>query len=170
MDRAAIEAEVRQALVRLAEFFGTAVPNPAILWNLKGVSAIGTASADRTIRLHPEAFEKLGDEYLSTALHEACHIAVSRAMRERGVWQRTGVWTPHGVQWRKAMLHLGQSPDRTATMPEGVSLTPARKTQRFVVACSCRTHVIGAQRAQSLGRYHCRACGSSLRIVSEVAA
>lgn len=168
MNRLTLEGMAREALVKLAVYFGTSVPHVHFEWTLKGKSCLGQAYGDRMIRLHPEALAKLGDAYLNTVLHEACHVATTRAMRERGITSRTGRWSAHGLEWSKAMRHLGLEPSRCATLPADVTLTPARKVRRFEVACSCRTHEVTSVRLKRLETLRCRACNGSLRLVGEV--
>lgn len=168
MERPTLEGMAREALVKLATYFGTSVPHVRFEWTLKGKSCLGQAYGDRMIRLHPEAFDKLGDAYVNTVLHEACHVAVTRAMRERGITSRTGRWSAHGLEWSKAMRHLGLEPNRCAVLPADVTLTPARRTRKFEVRCTCQTHVLSSARVKRIGDFRCRTCGSGLTVVGEV--
>lgn len=169
VDRNRLNRLVEWALAELEAKRGETYPRPVIKWDLKGARCLGQAVGGRVIRLHPEAAEKLGDAYESTVIHEACHIAAEYERRKYAPLERTGRWSAHGGVWKAMMRALGQQPNRTACLPENVTLTPARTVRRFEVACQCRTHVITSVRLnKGLGRYHCKACKSPLTLVKEV--
>lgn len=166
MNQTEIEARIHEALHTLAGVLGLSVtPRPVIKWDLKGKSVLGQAWGYEKIRLHAEALDKLGDEYVQTALHEAAHIAVNALKAERNIWSREGEWSSHGRRWKDAMRALGLQPDRCATLPAGVTLTPARKTVRYVAKCACRDHTVTKAVANRIGNYTCRSCKSKLILV-----
>ena len=163
MNKIEIEAQIHEALHTLTEALGlSVVPRPVILWDLKGTSTLGQAFGHAKIRLHAEANDKLGDEYVQTALHEACHIAVNALKAERRIYSREGDWSSHGRVWKNAMKVLGLQPDRCATLPADVKLTPARTTVKFVAKCACKDHVVTKAQANKIGNYYCRSCKSKL--------
>jgi predicted SprT family Zn-dependent metalloprotease len=157
---------VREALDTLEAKRGRTYKTPIIKWNLRGKSCLGQAVGVNLIRLHPEAAEKLGNAYVETVLHEVAHIVAETDRRQFSPMSRAGRWSAHGAVWREVMRQLGQTPNRCGTLPEGVSLTPARTVERFVVSCGCQQHVITKVRLnKGLGRYHCRKCGGTLTLV-----
>jgi predicted SprT family Zn-dependent metalloprotease len=163
MNRTEVEDRIHQALAELATNLGLSVtPRPVIVWDLKGTSVLGQAFGCKKIRLHAEALDKLGAQYLQTALHEAAHVAVSAFKAERGVYDRSGQWSSHGAVWQRAMRSIGLRPDRCATLPTGVKLTPARTVARYVAKCACRDHVLTAVKAKKIETYVCRACNGPL--------
>lgn len=165
MNREEARVVVHETLVKLSHHYGIPTPNPAIDWSLKGTSCLGQAIGISVLRFHAEALEKLGDEYKSTLVHEACHT-ITEARRALALAPRKGRWSGHGYEWSQAMRLAGYRPDRCGTVPDGVTLTPARKVQRFTVRCSCRTHEITKQRLAKLSTYRCRACGSGLELAA----
>ena len=48
------------------------------------------------------------------------------------------------------MRLLGLQPDRCATLPPGVTLTPARTTVKFVAKCACRDYTVTKAQANKL--------------------
>jgi predicted SprT family Zn-dependent metalloprotease len=170
-DRNRAGAIVQDALVRLGARTGSTYAVPTIKWDLKGKSCLGQAVGGSVIRLHPEAADLLGEQYVETILHEVCHIAAEAERRKHAPTVRTGKWSAHGAVWRNMMRSLGQSPDRTCSLPEGVKLTPARKVKQFKVRCACKEHVVSQVRVnRGIERYHCRRCGTGLTVVGEVGA
>lgn len=166
MNKSEIEAKIHEALHSLTETLGlSVVPRPVITWDLRGKSTLGQAFGHAKIRLHVEALDKLGDEYVQTALHEACHIAVNALKAERCIYSREGEWSSHGRIWKSAMRSLGLQPDRCATLPAGVTLTPARRTVRYVAKCACRDHWVTKGQANHIGSFVCRSCKSRLILV-----
>lgn len=175
--RAMIEAAIHEAIDSLCQRFIPTGERPELLivWDLKGKSCLGQAVSSgrfHRIRLHAEALERGGvDWYKATAVHEACHVVQMQLRFLTPFEQRNSPrFSAHGQVWRSMMRWLGQDPSRTGTLPEGVTLTPARRTTQYEVQCNCRTHVISAQRLRSLDKLQCRACRSSLTLVQEVAA
>lgn len=163
-DRSRATEVVRQTLETLSQKRIREFTAPTIRWDLKGKSCLGQAVGGSVIRLHPEAADLLGDAYVETIVHEACHIAQEQERRSLFA-PKTGQYSAHGAVWRTMMRQVGASPDRVARLPEGVTLTPARTVERFVVECGCRQHVVSKVRANRLARYHCKGCGGSLRLV-----
>lgn len=163
--RTAHEVAIREALATLAAHYSIPTPQPAIQWNLRGKTALGQAQGSRLIRLHPIAADLIGEEYRGTALHEACHIITTARMIHHRIGDSSGRWSAHGAEWKQAMRLLGLTPNRCGTLPPGVTLPAARTVARYTVACDCRTHEITSRRLSDLGRYRCKACGSSLRRV-----
>jgi len=164
MTEAEFNAKTREALVALAAYFGLSkVPNPVIKWDLRGRSCIGQAVGVRTIRLHREAAMVQGDAYLHTCVHEACHIAVVATIIERRLMTKSGRWSSHGLEWQRAMKHLGFEPRRVSTMDPNL-LTPARTTKRYTATCDCpgKVHVVGPVQAKRIvtgaQKYQCRLC------------
>lgn len=155
---------VRQTLETLSQKRVVNYTMPTIRWDLKGKSCLGQAVGGSVIRLHPEAAALLGDAYAETVVHEACHIAQEQERRSL-LADRKGKYSAHGSAWRTMMRQVGAHPDRCARLPEGVTLTPARTVERFVVECGCRQHVVSKVRANRLARYRCNDCGGSLRMV-----
>lgn len=169
VDRDRIERLVRESLALLGEHRGETYRVPTIRWDLRGTSCLGQAIGTTVIRLHPEAAEKLGAEYDVTVIHELCHTA-AEFERRRGMHAARGSWTAHGGVWRSMMRTLGQVPSRCAVLPADVTLTPARKVERFEAVCGCRTHVIGKTRVnRGLANYRCRTCGQTLILKGRVA-
>lgn len=164
-DKAKFELIARNALLRLATDAGISIPNPVILWNLKGKSAVGMAIGAHTIRLHAEAAALLGEQYAETVIHEACHtyVEASRALAKA---PRTGSWSSHGHVWKQAMRSLGLRPDRCASISAS-ALTPARTVKMVTVRCNCTTHEITQARMKNLHRLHCKACKSHLQPMRE---
>lgn len=163
--RTAHEVAIREALATLAAHYSIPTPNPTIVWNLRGKSTLGQAQGASLIRLHPTCADLMGEGYRQTALHEAAHVAVNALKAYRGIYSREGRWSPHGAEWKAAMRLLGLRPDRCGTLPEGVTLKPARTVQRHTAVCDCRTHEITTVRLnKGLHRYRCRLCGSPLRL------
>lgn len=171
MNHSEFEYEARRARDLLCERYGLPDIPFSIRWDLKGESALGMALGHTVVRLHPEAARLLGSEYVSTVRHEVAHIVTEYRRRKAGIgeWDKPR-WSAHGLEWKRAMIALGESPDRTCRLPDGVTLTPARKVRKFRVECSCRTHVVSAVRANRLTRYKCTVCGSGLRLIGEVPA
>lgn len=170
MNKTEIEAKIHEALHTLTEKLGLSVaPRPVIKWDLKGTSTLGQAFGHTKIRLHAEANEKLGDGYLQTALHEAAHIAINALKVERRIYDCSGEWSSHGAQWKRAMRLLGLQPDRCATLPADVKLTPARTTVKFVAKCACKDHLVTRAVANKIDNYTCRTCKSNLILMGRAA-
>lgn len=169
VDRDRIEALVRESLKTLGDRRGETYTMPRIAWDLRGKSCLGQAVGTDTIRLHPEAAAKLGDAYDGTVIHESCHIAQMQEAR-RYATSLSGKWSAHGPVWKSMMRTLGQTPTRCARLPEGVTLTPVRTVERFIVKCGCKEHTITKVRLnKGLDRYRCARCGSGLTLVGRAA-
>lgn len=105
---------------------GTSFPMPSIHWTVKGRTRLGTCAfpkgwlnghnAGVKVQLSPMYARIFGEEYLATIAHEICHAYVMNQtplLERRG---RKGVWSNHGHVWKRHMISLGFSPDRTATL------------------------------------------------------
>lgn len=172
-DKAYYAQEIRLAIMRLNQHYGSECPMPIVEWSLRGNTKLGTARGYVLIKLNPQYATALGrEEFRQTALHEACHIVTTwrRHFRFQLAHQSTGPWAPHGTEWRKAMRLLGLSPDRTAAIPPEVhaQVKPARVTNKVPVYCSCTTHWITAARAKRAldtgATLRCNMCKSPCRV------
>lgn len=167
--------KINEAIARLNSFYSSSAPVPMVTWDLNGTSRLGEASGDgTTIRLNRQYADAMGRQvYLTTALHEACHIVTT--WRCNAVHARhDGQWSAHGYQWSRAMEVLGLSPDRCASAAEltpevRAQVKPARTVRKVHASCACTTGhevtVAVANKVKSGARYTCRGCRQ--RIVIE---
>lgn len=177
-DRSFYQQEIVAAITTLNQKYGCEVPMPAVHWKLTGRSRLGTARGWIAINLNAGYAVALGrEEFRQTALHEACHIVTSwRQVKQFGVLgrQSSGQWAPHGARWKRAMLDLGLSPDRTAKVSTEVITAVGgarRSVRRYPVRCTCQVHEVTAQvyrKIQAGAGYTCRRCKTRIVIPRQI--
>ena len=152
---AATEACIYQASTALEYSFE---PIP-VLFDLKGRAAgmYKVNKKRRMIRYNPYIFARYFHENLTgTVPHEVAHYVVDVLYGMRTT-------LPHGKEWRNVMALLEADPSVTCRFDlEGL---PTRHYQRFVYACSCRTHQLTRIRHNRVlkgVRYSCRHCKQTL--------
>jgi predicted SprT family Zn-dependent metalloprotease len=149
LDRTDIEkAIIRTYRSRLIHHEIPSVPELKIVWTLKGRSTAGEFLTEYDIdtphtykiRLNPGYFAAAGDNYISTAVHEACHAVTVVIRRHRGIPQpkgESGKFSNHGAFWKSEMIACGYEPDRCIDPELASKVAPARVVQRFPVYCKC---------------------------------
>ena len=131
----------------------------ALAFNGRFTARMGDAHLDRRlIRLSAPLWPRADEaQRRATVLHELCHL-VAHARHGRRI-------RPHGAEWCALMQALGVDPERCHHV-DRTGLRRARSRQ--VARCACRTHALGAVRADRLRRgtaiYRCRHCAAPLRL------
>lgn len=158
-DRALVQARawVARACARLGvPGFADEV---AVAFNGRFTARMGDAHLERRlIRLSAPLWPRAGEhEHRRTVLHELCHL-VAHARHGRRI-------RPHGPEWRALMETLGADASRC----HYIDRTGLRRVRpRQLARCACRTHALGAVRAERLRRgtaiYRCRHCAAPLRL------
>jgi len=160
-----LQTEARRRVreyVGIARGLGIALPEVAVVFDLKGMAA-GQArlhdGAGPRIRLNPVLLAENGEEFLThTIPHEVAHLAVFYHYRRRV--------RPHGPEWQRIMRRFGAEPRATHTFDVENSRT--RRLRTFRYACPCREVELTSirhNRARRGVRYYCNECGGRLRAV-----
>lgn len=172
-DKAFYAAQVQNALDTLNAKFNTSVKMPAIKWDLRGKSRLGTASGWQTIHLNLQFAAALGpDKYIQTVLHETCHIVTSwrREMVYGEPHQKSGPFSSHGAEWQRAMRVLGRAPERCSSNSAEVMhlIKPARRVTKFQMTCGCpQGHLVTAVIKNKVlrgARYTCKRCHKAIGV------
>lgn len=133
---------------------------PLIRFDLRGQSA-GQFRVDGAgcpeVRYNPVLLLRHAEDFLArTVPHETAHYLTYRLF---GLGVR-----PHGPEWQAIMQALGADPRRCHDYD--VSDLAARRLRYYVYHCGCREHHLSSIRHNKIAggaRYHCRACGDTLR-------
>lgn len=170
-----LESEARIAISELANRNGFPAPNMRISWDLRGFSVAGEVTG-YAVRLNPDYLKAMGaSKYLPTVIHEVCHVGVNayRLLHRGG---RNGAWSAHGAHWKRMMVSLGQSPDRTITdaewEPIKAKMVQASGKPLHPVHCGCPTpHYFGTRKFNSVKKgvgYRCRKCRQLISATPQV--
>lgn len=166
-DRQFYADEIRLAIMRLNQHYGSACPTPVIRWRLTGTSRLGIALGAIEINLNTAYAEAMGrDRFRQVALHEACHIVTTWRRQKLGIprpqKQPSNPWSGHGSEWKRAMRTLGLTPDRCSAVPMDVSLK-VQTNGKVKVICNCQVHHFSTARFKQVlagAKFRCKGCKS----------
>jgi len=129
---------------------------PTITFDLTGRVAGMAFYYRNKIRLNLQLLIENGENFINdTPAHEAAHL-IAFALHGINI-------KPHGSEWRKVMLDIGQTPNRC----HDFKTTPARIHKKHIYFCACGEHKVSTtihNRILIRGRkYICRKCGAYLK-------
>jgi SprT protein len=130
-----------------------------VVFDLKGKAAgmYKVKNKYRVIRYNPYICARYFSENIKTTIpHEVAHYIVDVLYGMR-------MTKPHGKEWKNIMNMFNA--DASVTCEFNLDGLPARYYQRFIYACSCRTHELTRIRHNRILKgiiYHCRHCKQAL--------
>lgn len=90
---------------QVCDHFAVPTPRVDIHWDIDDISLLGLATGNFLIRFNPDWLEAIDDVFMQTVRHEAAHIATVQRSLARHANQLAD-WSPHGREWRRAMMLL----------------------------------------------------------------
>lgn len=167
---AMVHSELKRAQSHARQIFGTKdVPEPIVLWNLRG-RTLGQAIGYETIRVNMDVARALGKSYIKTVTHEYAHIL--------NAWFTKYTKHPvllgdksggHGRAWRNIMVQLGQEPTRCTRDTETINLLKVSGAmgETFTYKCSCREYHVSKRmhnKIQNGSGHFCKSCRATLTL------
>lgn len=111
------------------------------------------------IELNSRLFEKNPKELIPTFIHELAHIVARRCHADK-------VIKPHGIEWQKVMISLGQEPNRTHKLDVSELKHTHRNIQMY---CNCvNGHMVTKRKRDKvllgISKLYCKKCLSFLSV------